>query len=455
MANSNNVATLNVADLFAGVGGFRLGLEAVYGNPFNFTLSNQFEPSTKAQHASTVYKWHWKAGTHINRDINEVLASEEGRRAIRNAAPDVVVGGFPCQDYSVARPLSQSNGLAGKKGALWWSIAQLLQQRIEDKSPVSYVVLENVDRLISSPSGCRGRDFAVILSTLRTLGYAAEWRIINAAEYGHAQRRKRVFIIGYHESTGIYGRMRAAASDAGQTPLTQTLLFNAFPCTLSNPSDAESSALTVLDEPLNEQLTYRPLSNGRSRFGNIGLMVGGEVYTCNAKVSPIDDFSLFTGRRESQTLGDIVRQTGLVPTSFHIKPADEARWISAKGAKTTPRNANGFEYEYKEGPMSFPDPLNRPSRTILTSEGGTAPLRTKHSVRDAAGQLRRLVPEELEALCGFPRGFTAVPGISDVVRARLMGNSLVVAIVRRIGEVLYEAHLASTPESQVAEELSA
>jgi DNA (cytosine-5)-methyltransferase 1 len=441
MSEAADSSSLKVADLFAGIGGFRLGLESVHGAPYAFTFSNQFEPTTKSQHASTVYQSHWQSGTHINRDIAEVLQSEEGKQSIRDAAPDVVVAGFPCQDYSVARPLSQSSGLAGKKGVLWWSIAQFLQQCIFNGKPAKYLIFENVDRLISSPAVQRGRDFAVILSTLRAFGYAAEWRIINAADYGHPQRRRRIFIVAYHQSTGIYRRMLAATVGAKDSPLKQTLLFDAFPCDLLNPLDAVQHALTVADEPLNEQLRYRPLSNGRSRFGNIGLMVSGSVYTCQSKPRSLDDYSAFTAHRGALTLGDIVRKTGPVPTEFYIKPEDEQRWITAKGAKSTARSSNGFEYMYKEGKMAFPDALDLPSRTIITSEGGTTPSRTKHSIRDASGRLRRLTPEELEALCGFPRGFTDIPGVSSVARARLMGNSLVVPLVQRIGEALHRAHL--------------
>ncbi len=221
---------LNVIEIFAGVGGFRLGLEAVYGCPFQVTLSNQFEPSRTKQHASEIYRSHWPEGVHINDDIFKVLDSETGRQAIREANPDVLVGGFPCQDYSVAKPLSTSDGLAGKKGVLWWSIAKLLRQRVDDGAPIKYLVLENVDRILSSPASCRGRDFAVILATLRSLGYAAEWRVINAADYGHPQKRRRTFIVGYHESTNIYQGLNAALSESAVDWHTALILSSAFPC---------------------------------------------------------------------------------------------------------------------------------------------------------------------------------------------------------------------------------
>jgi DNA (cytosine-5)-methyltransferase 1 len=154
-----------------------------------------------------------------------------------------------------------------------------------------------------------------------------------------------------------------------------------------------------------------------------------------------NDFSEFTGHAHPLTLADIVSKTGPAPTAFYIKPEDEDKWRAAKAAKSVPRTTNGFTYKYSEGAMSFPDPLDRPSRTIITSEGGTTATRTKHAIREAGGLLRRLVPEELEALNGFPRGFTAHPGVSDITRAMLMGNALVVSLVRRIGEALYKTHL--------------
>jgi DNA (cytosine-5)-methyltransferase 1 len=452
MSYTKDNATLKVAELFAGVGGFRLGLEAVHGTPFEVTFSNQFEPSKKVQHASTIYKTHWPEQTHINEDIFAVLASESGQQAIREAAPDVVCGGFPCQDYSVAKSLSQSNGLAGKKGVLWWSIATLLKQRIADGEPVKYLVLENVDRLISSPASCKGRDFSVILATLNSLGYAAEWRVVNAADYGYAQRRRRVFIVAYHKSTDGYRTLHQTLRSKGpespdSTWLSQTILNEAFPSVPRNPLDGAASALNICAEPFDEQLRYRPLSNGKSRFANCGVMLDGEVRTFAVTATDIADFTEFTGQAKPLTLGDIVKQTGPVPTTFYVKQEDEEKWRVAKAAKSTPRVKDGFAYNYTEGAMAFPDPLDRPSRTVITSEGGTTATRTKHVIRESSGLLRRLTPDELEALNGFPRDFTAQPGVSDATRALLMGNALVVPLVTRIGEALHKAHARHTSAS--------
>ena len=130
-------STVRVAELFAGVGGFRLGLEGWTGDkiapehlpaagPFEVVWANQREPpgSVPRQFAARCYETHFGKGSVINRDIAAVLDDAEvGRLQISDV--DMVVGGFPCQDYSVAKPLSFSGGIEGKKGVLWWQIHSL------------------------------------------------------------------------------------------------------------------------------------------------------------------------------------------------------------------------------------------------------------------------------------------------------------------------------------------
>lgn len=433
-------ATLNVIELFAGVGGFRLGLESVPGQPFRVTLSNQFEPSQKIQHASLIYNQHWPDSVHLNQDINEVLATRAGQQAIRDAAPDVVVGGFPCQDYSVAKPISQSKGIEGNKGVLWWSIVKLLHQRIADSAPVKYVVLENVDRLLSSPASAKGRDFAIVLSTLNRLGYAVEWRVINAADYGLPQKRKRVFIVAYHETTGLYnGNVATEYVDPGRW-VSGGILGKAFPATPRDRAEAERECFNVPIDPFMAQSTFRPLPNGKSPFANAGFMFNGHVFSAAVDASICGDYTPFTGTARALTLGDIVNRTADVHDRFYISGEAEQAWRLAKGAKCLPRLKDGFRYNYTEGAMAFPDPLSKPARTIITSEGGMSASRTRHAIRATNGRLRRLVPEELEELNGFPRGFTEHPKVTDSKRAFLMGNALVTGLVARIGTALHDAH---------------
>src|SRR3989344_392807 len=188
--------TSKVVELFAGVGGFRIGLEKA--GTFKTIWSNQWEPATKKQHASETYIARFGSDGHSNEDISKVKVSD---------IPDheLLVGGFPCQDYSVARTLSQATGLQGKKGVLWWEIHRILKEK-GTKAP-KYLILENVDRLLKSPASQRGRDFAIMIASLNDLGYIVEWRIVNAAEYGMPQRRRRVFILGYHQGSPIHSKI--------------------------------------------------------------------------------------------------------------------------------------------------------------------------------------------------------------------------------------------------------
>jgi len=237
--------------------------------------------------------------------------------------------------------------------------------------------------------------------------------------------------------------MKLAATAADAQWHKNSVLTHALPGTLVKELDAVAPSLSLRNDPFDEQLSYQPLSNGKSRFANSGFMCEGRVWTCTTNALEIADFRPFTGHSAPLTLGDVVRKTGPVPSDFYVKPESEAGWREAKSAKSIPREKDGFFYRYSEGVMAFPDPLDRPARTIITSEGGSTASRTKHCVREASGLLRRLVPEELEELMGFPRGFTDIPRVSASARAMLMGNALVVGLVTRIGEALYRAHLTN------------
>ncbi|MBK8500272.1 MAG: DNA (cytosine-5-)-methyltransferase [Flavobacteriales bacterium] len=404
---------VRVAELFAGVGGFRLGLQRASGKlgEYQVVFSNQWEPGRRKQHASDVYTARFGQAHHLNADIASI-----GIDAIPDH--DLVVGGFPCQDYSVASTLRNSKGLVGKKGVLWWQIHRLLRDK--RKKP-DFLLLENVDRLLGSPVGQRGRDFAVMLRSLDELGYAVEWRVINAAEYGMPQRRRRVFILGYRRRTRLCKRMRVS------TPLdwmtTTGPLAEAFPCAAEENAVMQFSValdLSVLSKSFGER-------KGRSPFLNAGLMVDGVVFTTKATAK---------GEGETATLGSILQPAADVPTSFYIARKDLPQWKYLKGSKKEPRtsDAGGHSYAYAEGAMVFPDPLDRPSRTIITGEGGRSPSRFKHVVSPDGKRFRRLTPIELERLNMFPDGHTA--GASDSWRAFFMGNALVVGVVERIGRAL-------------------
>ena len=412
---------IRVAELFAGVGGFRLGLDG-YGKPgdtfykepagnFHTVWANQWEPAGQEskQFAWRCYEARFGAGSCVNQDIAKAIEeAQRGERIIPEF--DMLVGGFPCQDYSVAKPLSLAAGIEGHKGVLWWSINQLLEMRRP-----KLVLLENVDRLLKSPASQRGRDFAIILSCFHRLGYNVEWHVINAAEYGMPQRRRRVYIYAEHDSDW---------GDSTERLFSTGVLAQAFPIQRSAKNPGEQR-LSIDEDPYKVTKTFG-VGDKVSVFRNAGVMIDGQVLT--VKVDPVYD-------GPHATLGDVLVDESEVPEQFWIDDKKLASWEYLKGGKKEQRTTSaGFEYTYSEGPVAFPDPLTSPSRTILTGEGGAGASRTKHVV-EQGGRLRRLIPDELDQLQMFPRGWTNT-GMSDGHRAFCMGNALVTGIPRRIGKVI-------------------
>ncbi|NJB71458.1 DNA (cytosine-5)-methyltransferase 1 [Saonia flava] len=400
---------LKVVELFAGVGGFRLGLEK--NKKYKVVWSNQWEPSTKTQHASMVYEARFGEKNHSNKDISSVKTKDIPDH-------DLLVGGFPCQDYSVATTLQNSKGLIGKKGVLWWSIHRILKEK---KEKPKYLFLENVDRLLKSPSNQRGRDFAIMLKSLSDLDYAVEWRVINAADYGMPQRRRRVFFLAYHKSTIVYKKL----NNIGPLQWIKELgtIASVFPINTIIEKENEfklKGDLVSISNTFNVDKLVSP-------FQNSGICIDGTVYTGKTSAK-------YNGNKV--LLKDILQKDG-VSQEFYLSNKDLHKWSYLKGAKKEVRKAkNGFEYNYSEGAMVFPDALDNASRTIITGEGGKSASRFKHVVQTKKG-MRRLTPIELERLNMFPDNHTKLEGITDTKRAFFMGNALVVGVVEKIGDALF------------------
>jgi DNA (cytosine-5-)-methyltransferase len=410
---------IRVIELFAGVGGFRIGLEKA-SSRFKTVWSNQWEPSTQRQDASIIYCNRFGIEGHSNKNIMDIPSTE-----IPEA--DVLCGGFPCQDYSVATTLVNSKGLEGKKGVLWWQIHRILQDK-GAKAP-HYLILENVDRLLSSPAQQRGRDFAIILASLSDLGYIVEWRIVNAAEYGMPQRRRRTYIVAYREDTSTARLWSQVEDKPYQWLLHSGILAEALPCT-HHPQKTKQASFnisgTLIDITESFNITKGSEKSRPTPFANAGIMSHRHVWTMEVAASYDGDFTL---------LGDLLVNESEVPESFFVPEDELPRWQYLKGSKSQKRvSKRGYEYNYSEGSMVFPDALDRPSRTIVTGEGGASPSRLKHVIMTPSGRYRRLLPIELERLNMFPDNHTH--GVSDVRRAFLMGNALVTGIVERIGFVL-------------------
>lgn len=408
-----NKNEIKVVELFAGVGGFRVGLERSSAR-FQTIWANQWEPGKKMQYAYDCYVAHFGKENHINEDI----------ALVKDSVPphDLLVGGFPCQDYSVAH--TGARGIEGKKGVLWWEIRDIVEKR---KPP--FILLENVDRLIKSPANQRGRDFGIMLRCFHDLGYGVEWRVINAADYGQAQKRRRIFIFAYQNNTRQYERLAKAyrnkkdASTLFHEWITQGGFFpSAFP--VWEDENLKKKTLVTLDQEYYENLEV--VSQGfQAPFYNSGVMIHGVVYS--EELQPVTEPPI--------PLIDI-RHTESVEERYFLNGSTE-RWERLKGAKKIPRiKPNGEPYLFSEGSMCFPDDLNKPGRTMLTSESTVN--RSTHVIQDAGtGRLRVLTPIECERLNGFDDNWTDT-GMTHRFRYFTMGNALVTPLVTRIGNRILE-----------------
>lgn len=409
-----------VIELFAGVGGFRVGLNdihsfdnnglAIENRDWNFVWANQWEPSTKTQHAFECYKKRFgiveiddkdKCGFWSNKDISTVPLSVIPKHSL-------LVGGFPCQDYSVARSLSGEKGIEGKKGVLFWEISRILEGK---NSP--FVLLENVDRLLKSPAKQRGRDFGIMLRTFNDLGYNVEWRVINAAEYGCAQRRRRVFVFAWRKEL----RYNNISKEEVSNILYENGLFaRSFPIERIN-NNGKTFRITNLTEYADRvEMTDR----FSFKFGNTGIMLDGKVYTFDSLPIIEEAITLRQIRDDSESLEE-----------FYLKTEQEEKFRVLKDSKKVPRTRpDGEIYYYSEGSMAFPDTLDLPGRTMLTSEGSIN--RSTHVIEDLhTGKLRFITPIEAERLQSFPDNWTNT-GMPQKRRYFMMGNALVTKLINKL-----------------------
>ena len=443
-----------VCELFAGVGGFRCGLNHINSldnkieeEKWKTVWFSQWEPAEKnTQYAHDCYVYRF--GTNLDLEGNDTTNwnIEEVDKAV---IPDfnLLVGGFPCQDYSVASSLATSKGLEGKKGILWWSIRDVL----EEKKP-PFVLLENVDRLLKSPASQRGRDFGMILACFRDEGYIVEWRVINAAEYGYQQRRRRTFIFAYKKDTKYGKKIIEDYFSNNDAKVADILNHDGFFATTFPIVPVTEKSVKTTEIPLNIGTVSESF---KFNFENCGLMKDSIIYT--AKTTP--DYS---GRQI--TLGDVmdegpvseeffISQERLYYTSPEVDHSDETferlpqssrqTWQYLKGAKKLPRKAkNGHEYIFSEGPVAMIDAYDKPARTMLTSEGSFS--RTTHIVRDKmTGRIRLITPTEAERIQGFPTDHTKYCLVDGEViemptkkRLFMMGNALVVDLIKDMEKTL-------------------
>ncbi|WII08090.1 DNA (cytosine-5-)-methyltransferase [Methanomassiliicoccales archaeon LGM-RCC1] len=396
---------IRVVELFAGVGGFRVGLERASSERFKTIWANQWEPKSKMQAAFTCYEYHY--GNSGSKNVNEDISK------VRDDVPkdfELLVGGFPCQDYSVAS--THAKGIQGKKGVLWWDLYHIVQ-----KHHPRYILLENVDRLLKSPVDKRGRDFGVILRCLSDEGYYVEWRVINANDYGMVQRRRRTFIFACRENHPFIKTVRDI--DLKDLVLSKGYFQSVFP--VKGLKDLEKIGSYEIKKSYKGLVDVSDRFEGR--FYNSGVMSKGNIYTCET----VPKYRKKKGEGLLSTVVDSCDDPAYLQEDYIDK------WIEMKGSKRLLRTnkKTGIQYYYSEGSIPFPDPLDKPGRTMLTSEGTRN--RSSHVIRDPGnGMLRVLTPEECEKLNGFEPGWTFM--LSKRQRYFTMGNALVVDLIERMGK---------------------
>ncbi len=399
---------IRVVELFAGVGGFRVGLQNS-SERYRTIWANQWEPGRRNQFAFDCYDRHFgdSGSTNVNEDI--AIAKSTIPKEF-----ELLVGGFPCQDYSVAS--TNAKGIEGKKGVLWWHIRDI----IESRQP-KYVLLENVDRLLKSPTSQRGRDFAIILRCMSELGYSVEWRVINAAEYGMVQRRRRIFIFGCRNDLRHYSDLES------MEPVDCIMKGGFFSKEFPVKDTISCSRVNGFDLGPARFETLKDVSDSFSgKLWNSGVMIGSKVFTCDT----VPDY-----KGEEKHLRSILQEDA--PAEFYCSDETLGIWEYMKGPKKLMRTdkKTGFQYLYSEGGIPFPDVLDQPGRTMLTSEGSKN--RSSHIIEDPqTKRMRTLTPLECERMNGFPDDWTE--GMTTRQRYFTMGNALVVDLIKKMGDSILE-----------------
>jgi DNA (cytosine-5)-methyltransferase 1 len=354
---------MNAVSLFAGIGGFDLALERN-----GITVTDQVEID---RHARTVLDRHWPT-VRQHEDIHDFTGQ----------STDIVVGGFPCQDYSVA---GARGGLAGDRGALWWQM-----HRVVAEGRPTWVVGENVPGLLSSNGGA---DFRTIVGSLVELGYGVVWRVLDAQYFGVAQRRRRVFIVGHSGGVPRPEVLAVAEGCQGGSPPSREQGERTSP-TLAARVGGGGGLGT--DHDLDGGLIVPTLTKDSGRVGNTDFNINGGLIAFNWQTG--GDGRL--GARSEYTDALHVGQTPAI--AFAQNQRDEVRDLGDRAG-------------------------------ALAAEPGVK----QQTYVGHRSTVRRLTPLECERLQGFPDRWTA--GQSDTQRYRQLGNAVAVPVVEWISRRLSNA----------------
>ena len=279
-----------------------------------------------------------------------------------------------------------------------------------------------------------------MLAAFNELGYSVEWRVINAADYGRAQRRRRVFFFVFRNDTKWGERLHTTyeAKFSKDTTIEERLaqyqkyIFKDGLFGRQFPVEGTAVKKRIHANQLVGDIAEVSETFNDGKFWNSGLMTNGYYYTI--ETNPIVEPPI--------TMGKIVVSEETVDAKYYITGDKLEKFKYLRGPKKLIRtSADGHEYTYAEGGMSEYDSLDLPGRTMLTSEGSVN--RSTHLLK-INGNYRLITPIEAERLQDFPDDWTKfklnakgeVEEVSDRMRMFFMGNALVTGIVKRIGDEL-------------------
>lgn len=345
---------LRVCELFAGIGGFRLGIEQALDK--------------KNIEVVYVSEWDKYAAATYEKNFNHTVDTRSITDVPAESIPDhdLLVGGFPCQAFSIA---GKRRGFDDTRGTLFFDIARILQEK---RTP--YCVLENVKGLLSHDFG---RTFKRIIRTLTDLGYDLQWQMLNSKDFGVPQNRERIFIVGH-----LRGQPRPQV----------------FPIRNHSEPDIVLPTLTA-------------------RYWG-GQANGGYIGNKTIKVGT------YRTHKDGQGFREV--KSGLAPTIPARAREDGSgqpvvmAWSKSHRTGKTDADKKRKNYGQVENRVKLGE-----FNTLSTGPGG-GNQSTQNFIYQSM-KIRRLTPKECERLQGFPDGWT--DAVSDAQRYKQLGNAVTVNVV--------------------------
>lgn len=397
--------------MFSGIGGFEYGIKNACSNKFPTQSRrwNQNEEKESERHSSSITSETGRNSTVVCVGYSEIdkYASAiykqqfpehknygDATEVDTSKLPDfdLLVGGFPCQAFSVA---GKRRGFDDTRGTLFFEIARVLK----DKRP-RHFLLENVKGLLSHD---KGKTFQTILEILTNLGYFVEWQVLNSKDFGVPQNRERVFLIGH---LGGYGGRKVfpLSRDAGQT-----LNYIGAIMSENNQKWLEDGKELSRNFPQGQRV-YSTNGLSSTLCGNAGGLGGKTGLYCIGNLNP-------SGNGQN---GNVYDSNGLSPTVSTNKGQGHRVAVPVLTPDRLNKRQNGRRFK-TDGEPAF-----------------TCTAQDKHGVYDGY-RIRRLTPIECERLQGFPDNWTEfgnfdgeIKEISDTQRYKCLGNAVTTNVISAI-----------------------